>query len=106
MTVKNSGEFVFFKDTLTGQSEETLGLVVRTSTNHKEDGSTDEWTELVPLPMILVKTADVRGINDPVATDGSAVVGSSATDITGINNPSSTQLEENKDKANEKDKSK
>jgi len=81
-----SGQFVYFKTTPEWPTdrEPELGLVLRTSSNEKADGSTDDFVELAPLTKLLLSAADVKSVFAEDEPDPNEVVGGSSTDPTGV----------------------
>jgi len=85
MTDHASGDFVYYKFTDGPECQEEIGLVLRTSSNEKADGSEDEYVELVgPLTHVLVPDAQVRKFDVEPESDPNEIVGGSASAVGGI----------------------
>jgi hypothetical protein len=85
MTEHASGDFVFYRLTENEDAPEEIGLVLRTSSNEKKDGSTDDFVELIgPFTKILVPDDHCRKFNEPEKEDPNEVVGGSSGEVGGV----------------------
>lgn len=79
----DSGDLVEFKNTAGIYQP---GIVLRASSNDKQDGSKDEFIELAPVNVVLVYESECRLFGDTEEADPNAVVGSTSGDVGGLKN--------------------
>ena len=88
MTEHGSGDFVYYRNTDNDDAPEQIGLVLRTSSNEKKDGSTDDYVELIgPLTHVMVPDSHCRKFDAPPEDDPNEVVGGTAGDVGGVKKP-------------------
>jgi hypothetical protein len=91
MTEHSSGDFVYYRNTDNEGAPEEIGLVLRTSSNDKKDGSTDDYVELVgPFTKVLVPDDHCRKFDAPEKEDPNEVVGGSSGDVGSVKRPTTT----------------
>jgi hypothetical protein len=79
-----SGEFIRFK-TADLSADPVVGLVLKCSSNHLEDGSTEDYVEVIgPLPIHLVRAEDVTPFNEKPKPDPKAVKEGSSGKVGGL----------------------